>query len=407
MFDFALRDLLAIPVEVVGLACCFLMTIVIVVVMTVRIDAIDPGPQVSNHLWRGVGWGFIAYLLMRAAWCAGNYFYITGDQMYRWLDWYLVTLAVCCLTGGVATWWNRTPRSTERGTSPTENGYWRFSLRGMILAQALLAICGGFWVAWMRQRAAEIETQRRAELKYGQEQLEIAQRFFQSGWQPSLTGSAAAQQLHLTLYHPNQPAFLRPAKLRPENLLPARAQPAAALALIRSEDRIAALEIESTNLTGDDLKTIAKFTTLERLSLVAKTLGPELAELKRLTKLTRLHLEADQLDEAAFADLATLPNLRDLYIRSNELTDEGIAAVSKLPALQELSVVSNALTDRVFDPLRSAKPLRRLNINLYIFRPLPYTTERVTSQITREGGRQFKQDRPEVDGWFAPDDAAE
>ena len=108
------------------------------------------------------------------------------------------------------------------------------------------------------------------------------------------------------------------------------------------EGRVAKLEVNGNDLTGEIPAELGNLTNLTHLSLSFNQLtGAIPAELGDLTNLQTLYLDGNQLTGEISAELGDLTNLTHLDLYLNQLTGEIPAELGSLPSLEGLQLHNN------------------------------------------------------------------
>jgi WD40 repeat protein/Leucine-rich repeat (LRR) protein len=153
------------------------------------------------------------------------------------------------------------------------------------------------------------------------------------------------------------------AELRSLEITHAPAIPEAAVKAIGKLTSLRSLAINSSDLSDEHLKEIAKLSGLVSLELSAcpHLTGPGLAVLATLSRLEELHLKGARMDSAGLRALVGLKKLRALSLQSTLVADEGLEVLGKLPVLTELNLGSG-IGDEGLAKLKDLKQLRRLSL---------------------------------------------
>ncbi len=149
---------------------------------------------------------------------------------------------------------------------------------------------------------------------------------------------------------------------------------------------IATLEIESSEVTDDGLRSLGRIRSLSACSLRCSKITdagignlaalPGLDEIRlydcsevtdrgvlELKRVSRLTLLGAHITDRTLAVLLDLPNLQQLVLRSDSLTDEGLSQLARLPHLTTLSLSHcHHLTDAGLAEISSIQNLETLSI---------------------------------------------
>jgi hypothetical protein len=82
----------------------------------------------------------------------------------------------------------------------------------------------------------------------------------------------------------------------------------------------------------------------------------DLAQIARLTNLTKLHLERTSISDEGLAHLTALPNLQYLNLYGTQVTDTGLDHLKQLPALQKVFLWQSGVTKEGALRLADARP---------------------------------------------------
>jgi hypothetical protein len=131
------------------------------------------------------------------------------------------------------------------------------------------------------------------------------------------------------------------------------------------------LEINGEKMTDRDIRTISKLTTLEELQIVATNVT-DLAELRSLTRLKRLHLGSnDLLWRKGLTSIEGLRSLQSLCIvgatkahggipDQARIGDGSLPGIGQLTELRELTIENARIDDRAMREIAAMKSLRQL-----------------------------------------------
>ncbi len=153
----------------------------------------------------------------------------------------------------------------------------------------------------------------------------------------------------------------------------------AGIAQLKDLKNLRILSLAGNDVTDRVFETIGTFPKLEILYLdhLQNIDGSGLANLKRLTRLQKLNLEADpnlrpeylellgefkslkelylcetRCNGNVLAKLTTLPNLGELDVRLTDITDKDVPLFSKITSLKRLYLDDTKISTKVFNPLR-------------------------------------------------------
>jgi hypothetical protein len=98
------------------------------------------------------------------------------------------------------------------------------------------------------------------------------------------------------------------------------------------------LDLQSTNVSDENLFSLRELTTLRRLNLAdTRVTGRALTSIRNLVNLRNLYLQNTGVDDEGLRELAALSRLDYLYLWNTKVTDEGVAKLKEsLPALSNL-----------------------------------------------------------------------
>ena len=110
-------------------------------------------------------------------------------------------------------------------------------------------------------------------------------------------------------------------------------------------DRVAIVDLYSTETNGDDLKVVKRFSRLRELQLVGRSIsGADLEQIKGLTDLQRLDICCEQITDDSLAALENMRRMQDLTIEGGKMTNAGLDHLHSMPHLQTLTVCMNKVT---------------------------------------------------------------
>lgn len=123
------------------------------------------------------------------------------------------------------------------------------------------------------------------------------------------------------------------------------------------------LELASTVVTNEGMKTVGTLQSLQRLSVTLTEVdGAGIAHLSGLTNLKRLSVASSKCTGEGFAALKPLTKLENLNFHSCLVNDAGLAEVGTLSSLERLEIVHTKFTDAGAKHLAGLTNLRRLQI---------------------------------------------
>lgn len=123
------------------------------------------------------------------------------------------------------------------------------------------------------------------------------------------------------------------------------------------------LELASTAVTNEGMKTVGTLKSLQRLSVTLTDVdGRGIAELSGLTNMRRISVASSKCTGEGFAALQPLTKLENLNFHSCLVNDAGLAEVGTLSSLERLEIVHTKFTDAGAKHLAGLTNLRRLQI---------------------------------------------
>ena len=110
-------------------------------------------------------------------------------------------------------------------------------------------------------------------------------------------------------------------------------------------DRVAEVELYSTDTTDNDLRLVGGFTHLRGLMVQGPAMTDAgLGHLAGLTRMQRLELDCHYVTDAGLANLAGMRRMRSLMIEGGQVTDAGLEHLHGMPQLRNLTVCMNRVT---------------------------------------------------------------
>jgi hypothetical protein len=126
---------------------------------------------------------------------------------------------------------------------------------------------------------------------------------------------------------------------------------------------VIAIDLAACRPSGEDLKSLAIFDKLEKLTLLGWDItDAKLEAVGRLTTLHRLHLRSTRITDAGLVHLRNLHELRELELTGNKITGSGFVHFKGLKKLEVLDLMSNPITDAGVVHLVDLPRLRHLNL---------------------------------------------
>ena len=123
------------------------------------------------------------------------------------------------------------------------------------------------------------------------------------------------------------------------------------------------LELASTAVTNEGMKTVGTLKSLTRLSVTLTDVdGRGIAELAGLTNMRRISVASSKSTGEGFAALKPLTKLENLNFHSCLVNDAGLVEVGTLSQLERLEIVHTKFTDAGAKHLAGLTNLRRLQI---------------------------------------------
>ena len=120
---------------------------------------------------------------------------------------------------------------------------------------------------------------------------------------------------------------------------------------------VTGVQLNHTAATDDDLRYLAVFPLMERVSLPnTKVTDAGLAHLRWCPKLRSLQLDNTPITDQAIASLVRFKQLESLSLSGTKVTDAGLVYLARLPRLKELWLRGTAITDQGYQQLQAALP---------------------------------------------------
>ncbi len=124
------------------------------------------------------------------------------------------------------------------------------------------------------------------------------------------------------------------------------------------------LDVSNTNMTGDGL---AKLKCLRQLHAIRFSqllnVSPLIAALKDSPNLTDMHADATQLTREDLKTIAALPNLKLLAISQTKMGLPGLEILSHAPSLQNLTILNSSFGPECIPVLKNFRALRRVKLS--------------------------------------------
>jgi hypothetical protein len=207
----------------------------------------------------------------------------------------------------------------------------RFSLRTLLIVMTAVCIFSGLWISKViHQRTA-------------------VRRFYQ------LTASRArtpgGDQLTTMGYsYGGKDAYYKP-------IIPKWQHPLRDALGEEAFGEITGVQLLSTAATDDDVRLIAQFPTMKRVSLSQTQVTDQgLRHLRKCKKLQMLTLDQLPITDAGVAQLAALPELDSLSLSGTKITDDSLEHLAKMSNLKELWLRNTAITNDGYLKLQAALP---------------------------------------------------
>jgi hypothetical protein len=233
----------------------------------------------------------------------------------------------------------------------------RFALRTLFAAVAILAVCLGWYV----NRARRQREAASAVLHVGGTLLYDYQKA--DAYKPNVFNPKAP---------PKGPEWLRK--------------------LVGAEyfDNVTMVSLRDKPITDDDLKELKKLPKLENLDLSnTHVTSAGLVHIGELKKMKYLSLWNTQVDDDGLRYIADFKKLYALILDGTHVTDEGLKHLEGLTNLEEwLGLVGTDVTDAGLKHLEGLAKLRSLNLR--------------QTKVTAEGVRELKRALPNTDISYGP-----
>jgi internalin A len=166
-------------------------------------------------------------------------------------------------------------------------------------------------------------------------------------------------------------------------------------ASINAEQQVVSLK--SASLLDADATTLREYPNLQKLVLSGSRVGKSLTVLSDLTQLRELELENTDITDAEMKSLAALSNLRVLNLAGCNITDEGLQQLKALTDLQSLNLNRTKIRGAGLASLTGLSKLETLSLQ---------ETELQASEITSLAGlsglRILHLAKTPVDGALIP-----
>ena len=120
---------------------------------------------------------------------------------------------------------------------------------------------------------------------------------------------------------------------------------------------VTGVQLLDTAATDEDLRYVAYFPTMERVSLSrTKVTDDGLFRLQACPKLRSLHLDSTAITDMGLARLSPFTELESLSLSGTKITDAGLFHLAKMQKLKELWLRNTAITNDGFLELEKALP---------------------------------------------------
>ena len=231
--------------------------------------------------------------------------------------------------------WSAPSNGAERPPAVTR----RFTLRQLLLAQALLAVVFGGWLVHARPSVLD----ERARLEHRERERIARQKFSHYGWQVSEQEGLISLRWHTPR---------RQDHVTDETL-----------AEVARFGHIRLLTFDSHHVTDRGLQELTALPELWLVHLNAERVTNDgIATMARLPKLSDLEIRGPQITEAVLEPLASAPGLEKLNLSRIPVTDAGLAALQKWPALKEVWIFEARISAAGLAKFRAARPEVRIDV---------------------------------------------
>jgi hypothetical protein len=107
-------------------------------------------------------------------------------------------------------------------------------------------------------------------------------------------------------------------------------------------DRIASVDLYTTDCADVDMTQVKQFTRLRKLMLQGPGITDGgLAQIRRLTRLQRLDIACQHITDAGITNLQELRQMQDLTIEGGEMTNAGLENLNAMTDLKWLTICQN------------------------------------------------------------------
>ncbi len=134
-------------------------------------------------------------------------------------------------------------------------------------------------------------------------------------------------------------------------------------ARLASLDSLKKVEIESANVTVEQIEQLSRCDALQHLVIHSKVDSEQLKAITLCKRLRVLNVPRGTFDDAAFGQLSALSNLELLRTGSPHLTDACLQEISKFPSLRFLHLIGAPVTDDGLTALHEASGLESFYID--------------------------------------------
>jgi hypothetical protein len=140
--------------------------------------------------------------------------------------------------------------------------------------------------------------------------------------------------------------------------------PMGKLASLPERELCTRLWLDSSGVTDDDLKEVAKLNQLQWLALYrSKVTDAGLRHLTGLTKLRRLGLHDTQVSDEGMKEVARLKQLQYLGLGATQVGDAGLKKLSGLKQLRLLDLAETGVTDEGLKTVAELKEMETLYVS--------------------------------------------
>lgn len=129
------------------------------------------------------------------------------------------------------------------------------------------------------------------------------------------------------------------------------------ISLLQQAPKLWWLNLSGTSISGDTLREVGHFVTIEGLGLGVSTItNDDLASIEKLVALKILDLHGAQVSDDGLAHLEGLIHLQRLKLSDTRITDKGLEHLNSLTSLRDLHLENTLVTDAGVARLQQVLP---------------------------------------------------